>query len=309
MSLYVPLRGEIFVINFTEKQISFPQLQKLNLYSMKNYLFILAFVVLVACAGEKKAETTVLQPTAEKITIQKKKKIIYLSAKKELLTEGEALLEVAYPQFKNAGNEQATATLNSLIKTLIDTTISRFKNQSNGIDANTVEKTDTIIIDKKDVATYKDNAGVASRSLFIAYEINYQAPDYVELEFGINEFVGGAHGLPYTVMLHYDVANGKGLTFKDLFVENANYLEQISKLSTENLTARMEEIGTSPEAISTGTAPEEINFKNFSVKNDSLLLFFDPYAVASYAAGPQIVKIHLSKLESILNKNSVLVRK
>ncbi len=276
---------------------------------MKNYLFLFAFALLVACAGEKKAETAAQQPTVEEVTIQKSKKTVYLSTKKELLTQGEAMLEIAYPQFKNVGSEQATATLNNMIKTMIDTTISRFKNQSQGIDASVNEKTDTVLVDKNDVATYKDNAGMVGRSLIIAYEINHQAPDYVEIEFGFNEFTGGAHGLPYTVMLHYDATSSKDLTIKDLFTENTDYLAQVSKLSAENLTARMEEIGTSPEAIGSGTAPQEINFKNFSVKNDSLVLFFDSYAVAPYAAGPQVVKIHLPKLESILNKSSVMIRK
>lgn len=280
----------------------------MKIYSMKSYFFILTFFVLAACAGEKKAESTLPTPTVEEVKIKKTKKKIALSTKKELLTEGEILLDIVYPQFGNVGNEQTTASLNGMIKSMIDTTISRFKNQSQGIDANADEKIDTIMVQDSEISSYKGMANMIGRTLFITYTINYQTPEYIEVAFGFEEFTGGAHGIPYTVMLHYDVAGNKDTALKDIFVENSDYLGQISKLCAEDLTARQAEIATDSTFITEGTQPKDSNFKNFTISGDTLKFSFDPYAVASFAAGPQEVKIPFSKLESIINKNSVAVK-
>lgn len=275
---------------------------------MKNYFFILTFLVLAACSGDKKAESTLPMPTVEEVKIKKTKTKIVMSSQKELLTEGEVLLDVAYPQFGNVGNEQTTASLNGMIKSMIDTTISRFKDQNDGIDANADEKADTIMVQDDEISSYKGMVNMVGRSLFINYQINYQTPEYIEVAFGFEEFAGGVHGMIYTAMIHYDVAGNKDIALKDLFVENSDYLGQISKLSAEDLTARQDEIATDSIFINTGTQPKDINFKNFTMSGDTLKFSFDPYAVAAYAAGPQEVKIPFSKIESILNKNSVAVK-
>ncbi len=279
-----------------------------KIYSMKSYFFILTFLILAACTGDKKAESTLPTPTVEEVKIKKIKKKIALSTKKELLTEGEVLLDIAYPQFGNAGNEQTTTSLNNLIKSMIDTTIARFKDQNQGIDANTDEKIDTIMVQDSEISSYKGMANMIGRTLFITYTINYQTPEYIEIAFGFDVFTGGAHGIPYTFMLHYDLAGNKDTGLKDIFVENTNYLGLISKLCAEDLTARQTEIATDSTFITEGTQPKDSNFKNFTISGDTLKFSFDPYAVASFAAGPQEVKIPFSKIESILNKNSVAIK-
>lgn len=280
----------------------------MKIYSVKHYLFILAFFSLVACAGEKKAESNLPSPTVEEVKIKKTKKKVALSNTKEMLTEGEVVLDIAYPQFKNVGNEQTTASFNSLIKNMIDTTITSFKNEMDGIDADATDKIDTLTIADEDKEAYKNMANAIGRSLYIGYEITYQTPEYIEINFGFDVYGGGAHGMPYTKMIHFDVAANKNITLKDLFAENSDYLKQISTLVTAELNSRKDEIGTDEESIGLGTAPKEDNFANFTIVRDSLSFLFDPYAVASYAAGPQVSKIPLSKLESVLNKNSVAIK-
>jgi len=280
----------------------------MKIYSVKNYLFILAFFSLIACAGKKNAETNLPSPTVEEVKMKKTKKKVALSMKKELLTEGEVVLDVAYPQFKNVGNEQTTASLNSMIKTMIDTTISGFKNEADGIDGSATDKIDTIMVADKEKEMYKGMANTLGRSLFIGYFIRYQTPEYIEIEFGFDIYAGGAHGMPSRKMIHFDVAANKKLTLKDIFVENSDYLGQISTLTAAELNLRKDEMGTDEESIGLGTEPKEDNFSKFTILRDSLNILFDPYAVASYAAGPQVSKIPLSKLESIINKNSVVIK-
>jgi hypothetical protein len=49
-----------------------------------------------------------------------------------------------------------------------------------------------------------------------------------------------------------------------------------------------------------GTSPEDENFETFFFDNAYLTILFAPYQVASYAAGPQTLRIPTSELKDIL---------
>lgn len=275
---------------------------------MRKYLFVLMLCVCWACTGEKNtSESSSQNIVVEEVSIKKSKKRIVISTKKELLTEGEIGLEILYPQFKSPTSElPALTTLNASIKTLIDSTLIVFKDKEQGINTEDANLTDTMSVSDADISLYKNSPAMVVRNLSINYQIHHQNADYIEIEFGFNKFTGGAHGIPYTIMLHYDLKSNKNLILKDLFVANSDYLGTISKLSAEDLMVRSAEISSDTSFINNGTAPKEENFKNFSVKNDTLKLIFDPYDVAPYAAGPQLVKIPIAKLDNIVDKNSLL---
>jgi hypothetical protein len=272
-------------------------------------LFVLCIFFFYACSSEKKTKTTAtLSLSTEEVKIQKKKKKIFLSPKKELLTEGEVTLEVAYPQFKSSDTSKNNIALNDMIKALIDTTLMRFETQAQGIGANADEKTDTIMVKPDEIPMYKDNAAAAGRSLFISYKIHRQTPEYIELELGFSEFTGGVHGMSYTATCHYDVVNNKELLISNLFTPQSDFVNKISKIATDELMAKKEELGADSTMIFSGAGASEVNFKNFLTTNDTLSLLFDPYAVAPYAAGPQVVKIPMNKLSDIIDKNSAMLK-
>jgi hypothetical protein len=52
--------------------------------------------------------------------------------------------------------------------------------------------------------------------------------------------------------------------------------------------------------ITDGTTPNDANFANFFVDNNTLVILFAPYQVAPYAAGPQTLRIPFSQLSGIL---------
>jgi uncharacterized protein YecT (DUF1311 family) len=83
-------------------------------------------------------------------------------------------------------------------------------------------------------------------------------------------------------------------------------MAHLSALATENL---IREIGTGPDAASTpdmirsGTQVRPGNFETFSIMKDALVLYFAPYEVGPYAAGPQKTQIPLSKLRRVMRDN------
>jgi len=63
-----------------------------------------------------------------------------------------------------------------------------------------------------------------------------------------------------------------------------------------------EQVGDMSDAdwIARGTAPVPENYENWVLTPDALVFTFEPYQVAAYAAGPQIVTIPLADLADIL---------
>ena len=50
------------------------------------------------------------------------------------------------------------------------------------------------------------------------------------------------------------------------------------------------------DMLRSGTAPEAENFSSFALTPEGIRIFFQPYQVAPWAAGPQVVDIPLDAL-------------
>jgi hypothetical protein len=104
-----------------------------------------------------------------------------------------------------------------------------------------------------------------------------------------------AHPYHYTITYTYDLAGNRPLALSDLFQPGSAYLERIATEAVEQLTAR--EILLFPE----GAIPTEENYRNWNITPEGLLITFDEYQVAPYAAGPQTVTIPYSELADLIN--------
>ncbi len=51
----------------------------------------------------------------------------------------------------------------------------------------------------------------------------------------------------------------------------------------------------------TGAAPDELNYRNWSLTDAGLLISFDPYQVGPYAAGPQEIAVPYADLAVIID--------
>lgn len=114
---------------------------------------------------------------------------------------------------------------------------------------------------------------------------------------------GAAHPGAYYHTATFDLEAGSFLTLDRLFLPGADYLGPISDYCKAELTAR--DIAYDP-AFSTGADPTAGNYRNWNVTPDGLLITFDPYQVAAYAAGPQMVTIPYADLQSILDPQGPL---
>jgi hypothetical protein len=145
----------------------------------------------------------------------------------------------------------------------------------------------------------------AGSSLNINYSVLGQRGDIWSIQF-INDFYadGAAHPGHYSISVNYDLANGREVRLDELFLPTANYLQTISDICKAELATR--DIGF--DGFSAGADPLPENYTRWNLSNEGFLVItFDEYQVAPYAAGPQTVTIPVSELQDIANPNGILL--
>jgi hypothetical protein len=169
----------------------------------------------------------------------------------------------------------------------------------------------------KDVAAFKTSetsqeadsgnetpAETTDSTLDIGYEIRYATDDLISVEFTEGAYErGAAHGNSITTVVNYDVKNGKKLALADLFKPKSNFLNVISEYCLKDLRERSKKDKDAmfdEEMMKSGASPRADNYRAWAITKRGLWITFDPYAVASYAAGPQHVLVPYSALKDIL---------
>jgi hypothetical protein len=115
--------------------------------------------------------------------------------------------------------------------------------------------------------------------------------------FEVVGYFGGAHPGSRHVPLNFDLSEGRPLALADLFRPEADYLGAIAGYS-------IQELGENPEILFTdfeqaAAAPE--NYQVWAITPQGILVIFEEYQVAPYAAGPQFVVVPYSVLETLLD--------
>ena len=165
---------------------------------------------------------------------------------------------------------------------------------------------------QEEIAKFKDNARVAYStpgSPGSAYDQKYKllsAPgDLISLKFDIYIYIdGAAHPTTHSRVVNYDLEAGEDVMLEQLFLPGSNYLDIIANYCIAQLKTR--NIGF--EGFSSGAQPLSENYGNWNVTPDGLLITFDEYQVAAYAAGPQEVVVPYAELKSVIDPHGPLVQ-
>ena len=146
-------------------------------------------------------------------------------------------------------------------------------------------------------------AETLNSTLDAGYDFRYATDDLISLEFGEGSYErGAAHGSSLTVVLNYDVKNGKKLALGDLFNPKSNYLKTISDYCIKELKERAKKQDSMilADQLETGAGAHADNYRAWAITKKGLWITFDPYQVAAYAAGPQNVLVPYSVLRDII---------
>lgn len=111
---------------------------------------------------------------------------------------------------------------------------------------------------------------------------------------------GAAHPGHYSHAINYDLRTGRLIELADLFQPNADYLGALSSACLEDLKSR------NVLEWEDGALPKAENFQVWNITPQGLLITFDEYQVASYAAGPQAVMVPYETLKPLLRADGPL---
>ena len=114
----------------------------------------------------------------------------------------------------------------------------------------------------------------------------------------IYTYTGGAHGNLIAYPFTYDLATGEPIRLSDLFLGGTAYLDTLAARVTERLVA---DRGTG-WMFEDEIPPDPVYFSIFTLGADSLTIFFPPYAIAAYAAGPSEVSLPYAALRNVIDE-------
>lgn len=160
------------------------------------------------------------------------------------------------------------------------------------------------------VATFKQNlANIppspdSTASTFqLRYNLLSPPGNILSLKFDIQTYyTGAAHPGDISQTATFDLQRGQDITLADLFVPDADYLTALSKYCIAQLNTR--DIGF--QGFELGATATAQNYRNWNITADGLMITFDEYQVAPYAAGPQTVVIPYKDLGQMIQRDGPL---
>jgi hypothetical protein len=128
------------------------------------------------------------------------------------------------------------------------------------------------------------------------------SPTHVSFQFDTAEYYSGAaHPNHFARMLTIDMEHGTMVRPEEFFASSSAGVEFLSRATREILRERfMDDEDTLRTMTTPGTAPLWENFRNVGLTPLGLVVVFDPYHVAPYARGPQVVRIPSNTISALL---------
>lgn len=130
------------------------------------------------------------------------------------------------------------------------------------------------------------------------YEVLYNQNDLLSLRLWISIYMkGAAHPGTFSKTFNFDLSTGKMLALDDLFQPGADYLPLLSRFCQAEILRRDSQFSAN------GADPQPENYRSWNLTPGGLLVTFDEYQVAPYAAGPQSVMVPYAELGGVLLPN------
>lgn len=150
---------------------------------------------------------------------------------------------------------------------------------------------------------FQTDPNMAGSFMDIEYEVLYGAHGWISMLFTVHFYLSGAaHPNQYSLPLNYDAVNRQILTLDQLFKPGAPYLKVLVDYCLMDLKNQKK------LDWSDNLKADDKTFRSWTVQADGLRISFDPYEVASYAAGPQKVIIPFSALKDFIHPTGPLAR-
>ncbi len=150
---------------------------------------------------------------------------------------------------------------------------------------------------KKTVAETPHDPAMAASFLEAKYGLLFQNDHIVSIKLEFSGFTGGAHPYGYSLPVNYDFNQSRSLSLDELFLPNSSYLELIASYCIAELSKQPFFDGPFQQ----GAQPTAENYRKWNIANTGLVITFDEYKVAPYAAGPQVMVVPYSGLQAVID--------
>lgn len=133
----------------------------------------------------------------------------------------------------------------------------------------------------------------------VSYEIKKNTERFISLNIYRYKYSGGAHGTYEYIPYNIDMINGKFLKLDDLFKDGEDYKGTINKEIEKEVKKLEKEQNAEGVYDFKGIKDNQ----KFYISNDNLIIFFDLYEIAPYAAGIPEFTINVNLLNDYIKDN------
>ena len=137
-----------------------------------------------------------------------------------------------------------------------------------------------------------------STELTITYDITHYSEQTVTILFKKYLFTGGEWGEPSIQSFTFDLPSQKQISLQDIFYENSDYLNSLSVITLTELKKNKE--FAESEVLKARTEPSKDNFSQFSLLEDAIVLYFQPFLGETGYSDTKSVAIKKAVFDSIL---------
>lgn len=152
---------------------------------------------------------------------------------------------------------------------------------------------------EKDAKSYLSNTPKEYIKPFI-YNVNFDvkknSDNMLSILIKYYQESGGAHGFYENKSYNIYIEDGKILSLRDLFKESSDYVKVINEIIREKIK-ESQDGAYSFKSIS--------NNQKFYIEDDKLVIYFDLYEIAPFAAGIPEFKIDINNISHILNEKYI----
>lgn len=114
----------------------------------------------------------------------------------------------------------------------------------------------------------------------------YTDDQYISAMLSTGTYTGGAHGMPVIIGINFKRWNEQELSLDDALLMTGLSLDEIATQAKAQLVKQFGEV-----VWQSGADPEPVNYDTFYLTKKHVVFVFQPYQVASYAAGAPEVAI------------------
>ncbi|WP_052356875.1 DUF3298 domain-containing protein [[Clostridium] dakarense] len=138
------------------------------------------------------------------------------------------------------------------------------------------------------------------------FEVKKNSDDMLSIMVKYYKYSGGAHGYSEDITYNIDIKNGKILMLSDLFKEKSNY----KKVIDNEIRKQIEDLAKKdPETKGVYQFEGIKDNQKFYIQDDNLVIYFDLYEIAPYAAGMPEYPININIINHILKDEYINIFK